>query len=271
MQQLKPQYPLRSVFVSDVHLGAPYSHAEELAEFLSTLSCERLFLVGDIVDLWWLAHRKAKWHQAETRVIDLLRRMPRRGIEVIYIPGNHDAALRSLAGQFLAGIPVRHRAEHSLATGRRILVTHGDQFDRDVRFNVAQKALGGFLYDGLLDFDAIMNSIRKRVGMPRFSLAQWIKSRSGRTQIYIQRYENAVLQYAKNKGFDGAVCGHIHQPQLRALDNIVYANCGDWVENLTAIVEDAHGTLMQIRWRSQALVEASEPNFAYVIENFSLP
>ena len=267
MQMLQARYPVRSVFISDVHLGAPHAHAEELADFLQSLECEQVYLVGDIVDLWWVARRRACWRASETRVMNLLRLMPRKGIEVIYVPGNHDAALRALVGQQLAGIKVQSRAEHTLANGRRMLITHGDQFDRLVRFSGAQRALGSFLYDGLLDLDATMNGIRKRLGVQRFSLANWIKSRSGRTQIYIQRYEAAVLSYAQRKGFDGAICGHIHQPKLRLENGLIYANCGDWVENLTAVVEDAQGALMQIRWHGQPVVESAQCSVSHAALN----
>jgi UDP-2,3-diacylglucosamine pyrophosphatase LpxH len=245
---------LRSVFISDVHLGAPHAHAEELASFLSNLDCERLYLVGDIVDLWWVSRRRATWNKAETRVLDLLRRMPKRGIEVIYIPGNHDAALRAIGGQLLAGVQVRAKAEHFCSNGQRLLITHGDQFDRHVRFCKVQKAVGGYLYDGLLDFDAYANALRKRFGMRRFSLANWIKARNGQAKDYLQRFESAVADSALQKGFDGAVCGHIHHAKLSRTENFTYANCGDWVENLTAIAEDHSGALIQLQWNPQAIV-----------------
>jgi UDP-2,3-diacylglucosamine pyrophosphatase LpxH len=245
---------LRAVFISDVHLGAPHAHADELASFLSSLDCERLYLVGDIVDLWWVSRRRATWNKAETRVLDLLRRMPKRGIEVIYIPGNHDSALRAIGGQLLAGVQVRAKAEHVSSNGQRLLITHGDQFDRHVRFCKVQKAIGGYFYDGLLDFDAYANALRKRFGMPRFSLANWIKARNGQAKDYLQRFELAVMDSALHRGFDGAVCGHIHHSKLTQTECFTYANCGDWVENLTAIAEDADGALIQLQWQAQAML-----------------
>lgn len=254
---------LRSVFISDVHLGAPHAHAGELAVFLATLDCERLYLVGDIVDLWWVARKRVCWTMSETRVLDLIRKLPKRGIEVIYIPGNHDCALRTVGGQLLAGIQVRSRAEHRLYSGRRLLITHGDQFDRYVRFDASQKALGELIYDGLLSFDAFANAMRKRFGVRRFSLASWIKARNGKAQDYLQRFEEVVISSSRAKGFDDAVCGHIHRANLRESNGFVYANCGDWVENLTAIAEDMRGNLIQFKWADDAMHAAvqidSEP------------
>ena len=256
---------LRSVFISDTHLGAPHAHAGELAVFLSTLACEKLYLVGDIVDLWWVARKRVCWTKNETRALDLLRKLPKRGIEVIYIPGNHDAALRTVGGQLLAGIQVQSRTEHLLLTGQRLLVTHGDQFDRYVRFDASQKALGEVIYDGLLSFDAFANAMRKRFGVRRFSLASWIKSRNSKAQQYLDRFEEVVINYARSKGFDGAVCGHIHRANLRESGGFAYANCGDWVENLTAIAEDEFGNLIQLKWTENTMHAAA------TIENTVMP
>lgn len=244
---------LRSVFISDVHLGAPHAHADELAALLTTLDCEKLYLVGDIVDLWWVARKRVCWTKSETRVLDLIRKLPKRGIEVIYIPGNHDCALRTVGGQLLAGIQVRSRTEHRLYSGRRLLITHGDQFNRYVRFDASQKALGEVIYDSLLSFDAFANAMRKRFGVRRFSLASWIKARNGKAQDYLNRFEAVAIDSSRSKGFDGAVCGHIHRVNLRESNGFVYANCGDWVENLTAIAEDTRGNLMQLKWADSAM------------------
>ena len=48
------------------------------------------------------------------------------------------------------------------------------------------------------------------------------------------------------------VCGHIHRPELRTISTdsgtALYANCGDWVENCTALVEHWDGRLEIVRW-----------------------
>ena len=112
----------RAVFLSDVHLGSHHCHAEELAEFLSTLRCKRLYLVGDIVDLWWLAQRRATWGAAHNRVVEALHALRRAGTEIVYIPGNHDRPVRRFCGLVLPAMRIRRRAIH---------VRRGS---RDVRF-----------------------------------------------------------------------------------------------------------------------------------------
>ncbi|MGM3213306.1 UDP-2,3-diacylglucosamine diphosphatase, partial [Klebsiella pneumoniae] len=124
----------RAVFVSDVHLGSRHCHAAELARFLSQLRCDRLYLIGDIIDLWWMAHRRANWRQSHSEVIQALHALRRAGTEIIYIPGNHDASLRHVCGVMLPAMQVRRRAIHVTADGRRLLVAHGDEYDGVTHF-----------------------------------------------------------------------------------------------------------------------------------------
>lgn len=119
----------RAVFVSDVHLGSKHCHAAELAEFLGTLRCDRLYLVGDIVDLWWMMQRRARWDAAHNRVVEALHALRRAGTERICVPGNHDRPARRLCGLVLPRMQVRRRAIHTTADGRRLLVVHGDDYD----------------------------------------------------------------------------------------------------------------------------------------------
>jgi UDP-2,3-diacylglucosamine pyrophosphatase LpxH len=253
----QPKSKIRSLFLSDLHLGAPHAHARELADFLESIECEKIYLVGDIVDLWWVSKRKACWGRSETRVLEILRQLNRRGVSITYLPGNHDAPMRAVGGEYLAGIKVQRRAVHQLPDGRSLLVTHGDQFDRDVRFSRLQKALGAQIYDTMLSLDATANAVRAWFGWRRFSLAGWIKRRNGKANEYVARYEQAAMNHAVNSGLDGIICGHIHQPRLQETNGKVYANCGDWVENLTAIAEDMDGQLLQMAWQNGFVVTVS--------------
>ena len=135
----------RAVFVSDVHLGSRHCHATELARS-SQLRCERLYLVGDIIDLWWMAHRRANWRQSHSEVIQALHALRRAGTEIIYIPGNHDASLRQVCGLMLPAMQVRRRAIHVTADGRRLLVAHGDDYDGVTHFGGLQEKFGDWLY-----------------------------------------------------------------------------------------------------------------------------
>lgn len=50
----RPRVQVRSVFLSDIHLGACECRADLLLEFLHQVHMEQLFLVGDVVDVWSL-------------------------------------------------------------------------------------------------------------------------------------------------------------------------------------------------------------------------
>ena len=57
-----------------------------------------------------------------------------------------------------------------------------------------------------------------------------------------------MVKEASRRGCDGVVCGHIHKPELKTINNKIYANDGDWVESITALVEHQNGELEIINW-----------------------
>jgi UDP-2,3-diacylglucosamine pyrophosphatase LpxH len=244
-----PGSPLRvrSVFISDVHLGSRGCRAGALLEFLRRIRCEHLYLVGDIVDLWSL-RRGFHWPESHTEVVRTILEMARSGTRTTYVPGNHDVELRELAGGQLRGIDVRRDCIHVTADDRRLLVTHGDEFDGAVQCPPWLAAFGSTVYDLVLASNHRFNGLRRQLGLPYWSLAGFLKEQSGRAQRYIGQFEQAAAQGARRVGLDGIVCGHIHRHALRRIDGIVYANDGDWVENCTALVEDRNGRLAI--WRS---------------------
>ena len=251
----------RAVFISDLHLGSSHCHAEALAEFLEQLHCAQLYLVGDVFDLEWIHARRLVWTAAETAVIDAIRMLAAHGTQVIYIPGNHDAQLRRFCGLTLPGVHIRRRAIHRTADGRRLLVTHGDEFDNEVRHGGAREWLGEWLYYLILTGNRWTNRWRRQHGRQYWSLASFLKRQSSSAERYIERFRNAVVGEARRRGLDGVICGHIHRPDLRQVDGIWYINDGDWVESLSAVTESASGEL-QLRFHHRQ----SAPTVATRIE-----
>lgn len=243
----------RAVFVSDVHLGSKHCHAAEFAGFLEGLNCARLYLVGDIVDLWWMAQRRAHWNGAHNRVVEALHALRRRGTELIYIPGNHDRPIRRFCGLMLPAMQVRRRAIHVTADGRRLLVTHGDDYDAVTHFGGLQERFGDWLYYRILTGNKLLNGLRQRAGLRYWSLSEYLKQQSGAAERYIERYVQAGLDDAKRRGLDGIICGHIHRAALIQRDGLVYANDGDWVESLTALSEEADGSLCLLSHTGEVL------------------
>ena len=243
----------RAVFVSDVHLGSKHCHAAEFADFLAGLRCRRLYLVGDIVDLWWMAQRRASWDAAHNRVVENLHALARNGTELIYVPGNHDRPVRRFCGLMLPAMQVRRRAIHTTADGRRLLVTHGDDYDGITHFGGLQERFGDWLYYRILTGNRITNQVRRRLGLRYWSLAEYLKRQSDAAERYIGRFVQAGLDDAQRRGLDGIICGHIHRAALFQRDDLVYANDGDWVESLTALCEEADGSLQLVSHAGQVL------------------
>lgn len=241
----------RSVFVSDLHLGSRNCQAGALADFLESFACERLFLVGDVVDLWWMAKRRASWGRDHARVLEALRAHAADGCALTYIPGNHDSPLRDFCGAALPNLVVRRRVVHTLADGKRLLVKHGDEHDAETQLGGFAHRIGDRLYAAILAGNRVTHAARARLGLRYWSLADFLKRRSAAAERYIRRYAEACVRDARARGLDGVVCGHIHRPALERIDGIVYANDGDWVESLTALVEAHDGTLELVRWRSR--------------------
>jgi UDP-2,3-diacylglucosamine pyrophosphatase LpxH len=243
----------RTVFISDVHLGTRGSRADFLARFLREMHCEHLYLVGDIFDGWRL-RKSWYWDEAHDEVLRLILRHARGGARVTYIPGNHDEMVRAWLPLNLeiAGVRLRAEDSHTTADGRRLLVMHGDVFDSVVRYARFLALLGDGAYRAALVLNRWFNLARRRLGYPYWSLSAWLKRQVKEAVKAIDRFESALAGEARERGFDGVVCGHIHHAEMRDLGGVLYLNCGDWVESCTALVEHHDGRLELVDWASAA-------------------
>ena len=161
---------VRSVFISDVHLGFPGCSAEHLTRFLHSIRCDYLYLVGDIIDFWYLKKRRY-WSQSHTNVVRNILGKAKHNTQVIFIPGNHDEALRQYHDVQLGNVSIVTDAIHTTADGRRFLILHGDQFDYVVKHSKFLAKLGSHLYDWLLSANRLVNWWRKKTGQHYWSLA----------------------------------------------------------------------------------------------------
>ena len=238
---------LRSVWVSDVHLGSKASKANELRAFLDTVECEHLFLVGDILDFWKL-RKKVRWPASHTALAADVARRASSGVNVIYIPGNHDAEFRGHGIFQYAGIAVRDEVVHHTADGKRLLVTHGDCFDDYGEEASWLVAIGDRAYSMTMGVSEVIHGVRRWLGMPYWSLSLWLKHRVKSAVGFVSRFEERVAEAARERRVDGIVCGHIHKAELRHIGDVIYANDGDWVESCTALVEHTSGRLELVQW-----------------------
>lgn len=238
---------LRTVFLSDVHLGSRDCRASELLEFLSTIEVDHLYLVGDIVDFWSL-RKSFYWPQEHNEVLRAILGMARDGTDVTYIPGNHDEELREFCGSVFGNLRIRRRFIHSTADGREFLVLHGDEFDTAVKCSRWLASCGAAAYDLTMRLNRVMNSVRRHFGLGYWSLAGYLKLRLPNAVRYVEAFEHAAAQAAIRRDLDGVVCGHIHRAGIREIDGVVYCNDGDWVESCTALTEDLNGRLSIWSW-----------------------
>lgn len=242
-----PRY--RTIWVSDVHLGTPGCKAEHLVDFLKQNQCETLYLVGDIIDGWKL-RQGWYWPQEHTNVIRKVLTKAKRGTAVHYVTGNHDEFLRRFVGFGLSmgNIQVVNERVHTTADGRKLLVIHGDAFDVITRYHRWIAFAGDALYENAMRFNHHFNRVRRRLGLPYWSLSAYAKQRVKQAVNVISTFEESVARECKRRGLDGVVCGHIHHAEIRPVDGVTYYNCGDWVESCTALAEDFNGKISIIRW-----------------------
>ena len=246
-----PRLRVRSLWISDIHLGTPGCQATALLDFLKSVDSEHLYLVGDIVDGWQL-RRSWYWPQSHNDVVQKLLRKARKGTRVVFVPGNHDEFARKYIGVRVGGIEVVDDCVHLTADGRRLWVVHGDDFDGVIQCAKWLAHVGDSAYGVALELSRHLNRLRARCGLPYWSLSKYLKLNVKRAVSFIGDYERAVAREARKRNVQGVVCGHIHHAELREIDGVLYANDGDWVESLTALVEHADGGLELLDWSHRA-------------------
>lgn len=247
----------RTLFLSDLHLGTKGCQAELLLDFLKRHDADTIYLVGDIVDGWRL-RSGWYWPQSHNDIVQKLLRKVRKGARMIYIPGNHDDFAREYVGYSLGGVEIMREAVHVMADGRRLLITHGDEFDIVVRHARWLAFLGGWAYEVALRTNTVFNIVRRRLGFPYWSFSAWAKLRVKNAVNFIGSFEEALVDHAKRHEAQGVVCGHIHHAAIRTIDGLTYVNTGDFVESCSAVVEHADGRLEIIRWVAMGAGETAD-------------
>lgn len=244
----------RTIIISDLHLGAGGSKAEEVTNFLKSYSCKKLILNGDIIDAWQLK-KYGVWKRKHTMFFKrVLKMIEENKTKVIYIRGNHDDFLDQIIPLRL-GKHFQIRKDYILnSSDKRFYVTHGDVFD-SITTNLKWLAyLGDIGYTFLLWLNKFYNKYRAWRGLPYFSLSQKIKQSVKLAVNYMSDFEEKLTELARSRDCDGVICGHIHHPSIRMIDGISYMNSGDWVETLSALVEDFDGN-WNLVYYNQALYE----------------
>ena len=253
---------VRSIFISDVHLGTRGCQAERLLDFLKSYDSDFLFLVGDILDFWAMKRRGVYWSEAQNTVVQKILKRARHDVKVVFIPGNHDEVAREHAGTSFGNIRVFYDYVHVAVDGRRYLLLHGDEFDQVTKYHRWLAILGDYAYAFLVRLNLMFSLLRRRLGIPGYwSLSGYAKRKVKTAVAFIFDFEESVTRHARERGVDGVICGHIHAATMRELNGMTYINCGDWVDSCTAIVEHKDGRMELIHWgtNSQPPLELPVP------------
>ncbi len=248
-QEVEPEPTIyRTLFLSDVHLGSRGCQAELLLDFLKNNDAATIYLVGDMIDGWQLKNRWY-WPQTHNDVVQKLLRKVRKGVRVIYLPGNHDEFARDYIGSVFGGVEVADHAYHMTADKKRLLIVHGDQFDIVVKHARWLAFLGDWAYTFALWSNLWLNKIRRKLGFTYWSLSAWAKLKVKNAVNFIGAFEAALVEAARRHNADGVVCGHIHHAVILDIGGISYVNIGDFVESCTAVAEHDDGRLEILRWQ----------------------
>ena len=224
-----------AIFISDLHIGGSCNYSA-LLDFLRDNDARRWYLVGDIIDMWAIS-RSRKWPNEASLVIQKFLQKARRGEEIILLPGNHDAKLREFVNFEFGNIKIVDEVIHETG-GKKYLVLHGDAFDLVIGHAEWMARIGSVAYDFLVSFNSFFNTVRQFFGLPFWSLSARIKKAVKHAVSYMSDFEKSLVEVAKQRKVDGIICGHIHTPAIKNIDEILYLNAGDWVESRTALIEN---------------------------------
>jgi UDP-2,3-diacylglucosamine pyrophosphatase LpxH len=256
---MKQKTHYRTIVISDIHLGTSGSKAKEVTHFLKQYKCKRLILNGDIIDGWQLK-KYGTWKRRHTAFFKtVLKMMDDYHTKVVYIRGNHDDFLEQIMPLKL-GKQFQIRKDYILKSGqKRYYITHGDVFDSITTHMKWLAYLGDAGYTFLLWVNKLYNHYREWRGLPYYSLSQVVKQRVKAAVNYVSDFEEKLTELARSRNCDGIICGHIHQPAMREIDGIMYMNSGDWVESLSALVEDHDGNWMLMYYNESKMGSIEEP------------
>lgn len=227
----------RAVFVSDVHIGMPYSHPYKLYQTLKNIECDYLYLNGDIFDGDWF-NKSVTWQKEWTKLVKTVLKKAENGTKVYYLRGNHDSFVEPLDTVTLANIQILTETEYVFGD-KTYLVTHGDVFDRYIPKWLY--FLGGTAYWLVLKANDAYNKHRQKRGLPYDSIAQKIKQSAKFAVNYISNFESQLSKIAQAKNYTGIVCGHIHKPEIKKIGDVEYLNSGDWIDSCSFLTHSYDG------------------------------
>ena len=236
----------KTIILSDIHLGIKDSKADELVEFLDHNTCETLILVGDIIDGWALK-KGSKWKKKHMRCLRHIMKLSEQNTKVIIIRGNHDDFLKDWIDFEIGNIKIKEDYIYTAINNKSYYIIHGDVLDIFSSKYKFISVIGSYAYNFALLINRIYNYYRKLKGKQYFSISKKLKDSVKSATSFINNFEDQLSIIAKRKNCQGIICGHIHYPQIKTINNIEYMNAGDWIENLSALIEDYNGNWILLK------------------------
>lgn len=236
----------RTLFISDLHLGARGSEAQNILDFLKCCRAETVYLVGDIFDLWHVG--KVHWSSVHNDIVAELNRFSEDGARLFYLVGNHDRLAKETVQKHLPKAEFCETVMHQTADKKTYLVLHGDQADRRFLRWHFMTLLGSRLDAFLRGMD---HKISRDRDISQKKLFKRLIDLFNGMMAMGERFETLLVATAKEAGANGVICGHSHRPIVRRHGDMTYANCGDWVDSLTALTEDQNGRIELLRWHPE--------------------
>ena len=236
---------IKTLFISDVHLGTKKCQADKLLEVIKNYEFEKLIIVGDFIDLTSLK-RKFYWHPDHSTVIQKVLRLSRKGVSVTYILGNHDFYLRELIKEDninIGDVLLCDEMYYETLKGEKIYICHGDQFDGFIRLHPFLYVLGDWAYEFSFKINKTYNWFRRIFGLEYWSLSQYLKSKVKNAIAFINDFKILSLKKLDEVGCDSIMIGHIHTPAIEKIGDKSYYNTGDYCESCSFLYEDLNGEI----------------------------
>lgn len=237
-----------SVFISDIHLGNRWCKVKELNSFLSHVSCDNLYLLGDVFE-GWNRKRSPKWSLRRHPIMRKVLKMAKVS-RIQYVTGNHDAFLDDFAGSCFEGVELLKDSIYSALDGRKILLVHGDEYDIITRYRGWLAKLGHSAYQAGMTINSGIEKLISSKREQNLFLANFLKHKVKDLVQKISDFDNSIKAAARSRGVDGIICGHIHRPEIRIIGDTGYYNCGDWLQSCSALVEHLDGSFEIIHWKN---------------------
>jgi UDP-2,3-diacylglucosamine pyrophosphatase LpxH len=238
---------VRTLFLSDMHLGATGSRADLALALLQATHADKYVLVGDIVDLWHPG--PSQWGADEQAIIEHIRARHREGAEIVYISGNHDPDPQAAFDTGLLPVRAKTRTVHVTADGRQFLVLHGDDAESRLLQSRALTRMGSWAERKLRSLDNWIATYFERTSIVQRSVIEYLLSNINWLLYYTLGHEVRLVDRSRDGGYQGVICGHFHLPALHKHHGLIYANCGDWRDSFTALTEGHDGQLNLIGGR----------------------